>query len=76
MGQISKFFNWREYFAPELDTSGSESFSPGFFNYFGRPTAESFDSVFLTSMGPKSMFGLFHRCATRNGLKKPPLMAG
>ncbi len=50
MGQISKIFTWREYFAPELDTSGCESFPTEFFTHFSRPTAKNFDSVFLTKM--------------------------
>ncbi len=47
MGQIFKFFHWREYFTPELDANGRESFPPGFFTHFGRPIAKNFDSVFL-----------------------------
>ncbi len=62
MGQISKFFPWIEYFAPKLDASGPESFSPGIFNYFGCPTAENFDLVFLTSV---RVNGAFDRRATK-----------
>ncbi len=50
MGQISKFFLWKEYFAPELDASGHESFFPEFFNHFARPTGKNLDSVFLTGV--------------------------
>ncbi len=49
MGQISKIFTWRQYFVPVLDASGAESFPPGFFTHFGRPTVKNFDSVFLTN---------------------------
>ncbi len=59
IGQISKFFIWREYFGPELDASGPESFPPGFYTYFGRPTAKNYDSVFLTCLRPELMFGPF-----------------
>ncbi len=52
MGQISKFFPWREYYARELDASGAKSFSPGFSARFGRPTAENYELVFLTEVRP------------------------
>ncbi len=52
MGQVSKIFPWREYFAPELDACGPECFPPEFFTQFGRPKAENFDSVFLTKVRP------------------------
>ncbi len=47
LGQISKFLPWREYFAPEFDASGPESFSSGFFYQLGRHTTEKFHSIFL-----------------------------
>ncbi len=53
MGQISKFFPRRENFAPEHTTSGLESIPPGNFTHFGHPTAENFDSVFLTVVRPE-----------------------
>ncbi len=34
------------------------------------------EMVVLTVVRPKSVFGRFDRCATRNGLKKVRLMAG
>ncbi len=59
-GQLSKFFPWGEYFAPELDASGSGSFTPGFFTHFGRPTGKNFDSVVLTKVRPNgSSFQIF-----------------
>ncbi len=60
MGEISKIFTWKEYFAPELDASDRESFLPGFFNHFGRPIAKNFNSVFLTKVRPNvSSFHIF-----------------
>ncbi len=53
MGQVSKLFPCREYFAPELDAGGPKSFSPGFFNHFAHCTAENFGSVFLTGVRPE-----------------------
>ncbi len=76
MGQIFKFLPWRENFAPERDASGLESSPPGNFTHFGRPTVENYDSVVLTVVRPKSVFGHFDHRATRNGLKKARLMAG
>ncbi len=61
MGQISKFFPWREYFAPELYACEPKSFPPGFFTHFGRPTDKNYDSVSLTEVRPNgSNFQNFH----------------
>ncbi len=48
MGQISKFFPWRENFAPEYDASRLESIYPGSFTHFCRHKTENFNSIFLT----------------------------
>ncbi len=73
MGQISKIFTWREYFAPELDASGPESLHPGFFAHFGRPTAQNFDSVFWTKVRPNGssfqILPVFGRRGTKMGKK-------
>ncbi len=46
-------------FVSELYASGAYSFAPGFFTHFGRPTAENYESVFLTVVRPKPGFGHF-----------------
>ncbi len=48
MCQISTFLPWRKNSATEHDASGLESIPPGNFIHFGRPMAESYDSVVLT----------------------------
>ncbi len=48
MGQISKFFPWRENFGSEHDASGLESIPPGNFTHFCCPMVENYESVFLT----------------------------
>ncbi len=47
-----------------LYANGPECFSPGFFTYFGRPTAKNYNSVFLTVVRPKPGFSPFDRRAT------------
>ncbi len=79
--KFSKFWSGE---TSDLYANDPESFIPGFFTHFGRPTAENYESVFLTvvwpnvgfDLRPKSMLGLFDRCATRKGLKNPRLMVG
>ncbi len=39
--------------------NGPESFPLGFFTYFGHPTAENYESVFLTGVRPESGIGHF-----------------
>ncbi len=39
-----------------LDANGSENFPLGFFTHFGRPTAENYESVFLTVVQPNGAF--------------------
>ncbi len=46
---------------PTFDESGLESFPPGTFTNFGRPTARNCDSVFLTGVRQKPGIG-FWRC--------------
>ncbi len=75
-GPNSRILTWRDYFALELYASSLESFPPVFFTHFVHPTDENYESVFLTSVRPKSMFGLFDRRATRKGLKNPRPRAG
>ncbi len=62
MGQISWFLLWRWNFAPEHDTNGLESITPGNFTHFGRPKAENYDSVVLTFL---QVNGGFDRRATK-----------
>ncbi len=64
MGRISKFLPWRENFGLEHDASGLESLPPGNFTHFCRPMVENYESVFLTVVRPKSMFGRFDHRAT------------
>ncbi len=61
--KFSKF--WRGE-TLDLDSNGPESFSPGFFTYFGRSTAKNYDSVFLTTVRPN---GVFHWRATKTRVR-------
>ncbi len=40
----------------DLYANSRESFPPGFFNYFGSPTAKNYDSVFLIVVRPNASF--------------------
>ncbi len=53
MGQIYKFFSWRENFVSTHDASGLESIPPGNFTHFCRPTVENLDSFLLTIVRPE-----------------------
>ncbi len=51
--KLSKFFP-RE--TSELYANGPESFPPGIFTHFGRPTAENYELDFLTVVRPNRAF--------------------
>ncbi len=51
----------REYFASDPYVNG---IPPGFFTHFERPTAENYESVFLTVVRP---IGAFYQRATNPG---------
>ncbi len=58
----------------ELDASGTESFSPGFFTRFGRPMTENYESVFLLrcdQMGQVSKFYQFSVMGLQKWVKNP-----
>ncbi len=59
MGQIFEILTYR-YF------DGPESFPPEFFTYFGHPTAENYESVFLTVV---RLNDAFDQCATKTGVR-------
>ncbi len=59
-----KFSKFRPGETSDLYANGVESFLPGFFTHFGRPTAENYYSIFLMGMGPKPGFGALDRRAT------------
>ncbi len=62
----SQVLTRREYFTSDLYANDPESFPPGFFTYFGCPTAENYKSVFLTVMRPN---GAFDQCATKGWVR-------
>ncbi len=49
-----------------LYANGPESFPPGFFTCFGRPTGKNYESVFLTVVRPS---GAFDQCATKTRVR-------